>query len=173
MGDTDSSKNEGLIDRAKALMPKYKAVDRKNAVHNDRVARERVEVEIRKAKDHIADLMELAYEEEELDIRKSLRSLREDADHFLSEIQTAPTGLDDRRFKSSASPGLDVLNDVTKADVEMVDRANNVAETLSRLHGMILDNQLDDVKREILQVRRYITDCRGIFRERSALLHQR
>lgn len=145
------------IEEIKQQVKDYEYSDKKG-VKTDEALRALLVEKLKKAKDKVSEIHELAYREGEN--LTDVRLLKDEIDISLNEIKKS-------RFANFKKDKLETL---VNHDAVLIKNTNTIKEAVENLHTNILNSKVENLQREAQIIKAALKELREIFSDRERLL---
>tara|TARA_B100000927_G_C16473180_1_gene472344 strand:- start:4089 stop:4649 length:561 start_codon:yes stop_codon:yes gene_type:complete len=137
----------------------------------DKMIRDEIKRAGTRARNHIANIHDIAFKTDRLTIAKIAKLATTEIDTLIEDVDKSVTGMNHAFFSGSRSAKVSDLKKLIKHDhdvIEMVTKAINIANSAE--HAFNTSKSDQDVTNLIQQCQQMITSCQGFFNSRSKIL---
>jgi hypothetical protein len=131
----------------------------------DVVVREKLMREIGKSKEYMKNILEGARGKED-ETSNAVKMVMDELDVFSNEAELSEVGHKYPRFSPQKSAGWFDTRGLTKHDLSIIEKMENVTEASKRLENAIIEKEEIDPVKELEKIRQYITDVRNDYKDR-------
>lgn len=137
----------------------YSYINEEKSKQTDKKLRDLISKELKKSKDLLFNIMELAYKEEVDRVANEIQSVRDEIDIFLNEISIIKS-----KWNKISKEG---YIKIIKSDLTLIRNVKQLNEILNIIYNQVLSSKAKDLIRKGEELRKYIYQLRGVFKERG------
>ena len=136
----------------------------KRSKDTDSAFRNHISNTLRKAKDELTEVMEIAHKEKD-EIKQTIKRVRDDIDLAVDDINIAEYW----KFPENASS----LEKIIKLDLKILSVAEGAKNFAANLYSQLVNAQLVDVEKKAEQIKRSVNDVRVSVIDRREIIKAR
>ncbi len=153
------------------VLSRYEGYTKGKRRDADKLIRDEIKRAGTRARNHIANIQDVAFKSSNLSIAKAAKLANTKIDSLIEDVDKSITGMNHAFFSGSRSVKVSDLKKLIKHDhdaIEMVTKAINIANSAE--HALSSSKPDQEIINLIQQCQQMITSCQGFFNSRNKIL---
>lgn len=154
------------ISVVRRLISGYLGYKEENRKEDDLAVKRHIKSEIEKNRNHLKNILEMAYEKEDMKASESVKGVLDELDVFANEIDMSEAGHRYGFFSTKTGTSLRQLKKLVKFDESMIEQIEVITEASTQIEDAFIEGEELDLQKEMRKIREYVTTTRNTYQDR-------